>query len=206
VEWEASAQKLEVSFTAGAGYFTVESSSDLHSWTPLWTLYKEFGTTKLGELTAGEGRLFLRVVEPVGGGTIRLNNYDFDLQEGPPVTIHCQESGPNAGDGYVARLYGGQTAESLVPVGPPVGFEFEGYFGYYPGPVRTIPFISPGEVGYFQVRVWNKQNGATWEKAAPSEGLKGMSNIFTIRTGGVGDPPSLSAPLKGLESFDLCPE
>jgi hypothetical protein len=129
------------------------------------------------------------------------------------------------GTNYVAMLYGGPIADSLVPAvdlstfqtAAPVPFTYapDGQTGYflYEGPLPgdhyvAIPSIPPAGGGWLQVRAWDLRVAATYEEAeAMGVGGYGQSTVF-FGVGGTGPVPNPTPPslLFGMESFTLVPE
>lgn len=136
------------------------------------------------------------------GGTVFFANRNLGLELDAPV-FDVDGTTRLAGDGFVAQLYAGPTAESLGPVGPPSPFRAGEGAGYFYSDTRSIPTVAPGAVAAIQVRAWALSAGATYEAAAASSGPHGASPTITVTTGNVGSPPSLPANLIGLASFRL---
>ena len=113
------------------------------------------------------------------------------------------------GPAYVALLDAGPDTASMQPVGDPVPFRTGDGAGYFDlanapgGGVRVIPSVAPGTTAYLRVRVWETARGSSYEEALAAGGKTGVSTVFSLVTGGSGDPPSVPPPLRGLESFLL---
>jgi hypothetical protein len=113
-----------------------------------------------------------------------------------------------AGPEYMAQLFAGPSADSLAPVGAPATFLTGGGAGYFNGGVIAVPSVAPGEVGWFQVGVWQTLGGTipSYTAALAAGAYYGQSAVFATLTGGVGSPPSPPMALVGLQSFALIPE
>ncbi|MBM3883461.1 MAG: hypothetical protein FJ387_27775, partial [Verrucomicrobia bacterium] len=139
------------------------------------------------------------------GGQVNFNNRVLTAGIDAPVFT---EDGTTrlAGDQFLAQLYAGPTAQSLMPVGPAVIFRDgagAGYWSVSPWPVRNVPSVLPGGVAFFQVRVWETGYGITFEDAWAAGARAGMSEVISVMTGGAGEPPSFPADMVGLQSFTL---
>jgi hypothetical protein len=103
---------------------------------------------------------------------------------------------PLAGAGFMAELYGGADAASLLPVGSATPFLVSGFFN---GGATSVGTVQPGATGSFQVRAWDVSTGTGWDDAT----VRGESTVFQVATGGSGAPASPPAGLAGLTSFSL---
>jgi len=111
-----------------------------------------------------------------------------------------------AGSRYMAELLAGTSTGSMAPAGSPTPLLSGAGAGFFNGGVVSIPNVALGSIGFFQVRYWDTTVGATYS-AAQAAGLGyGLSNLFSVPTGGVGTPPSSPTSLAGLQSFFLIPE
>jgi hypothetical protein len=122
---------------------------------------------------------------------------------------------PLAGSNYLAELWGGITADSLMPAILFVGsfdrrlmvpFATGGYF-FSSSSFLSVTSVPPRGSAWLQVRAWDSRLGATYEDAvAAGLGGYGESPLFYAQ-GGDPIPPSgtLAAPLIGLQSFSLRP-
>ena len=132
-------------------------------------------------------------------GTVDLSNYEpyGGIFGGTDVNapFFDDRGVPLAGASYVAQLYAGNTAGSMVAVGLPTPFTTNGYF--YPEGVR-IPGNLPGTMIWVQVRAWVAACGSTYEQALAAGCWTGRSNELFLQTGGFGLPPSTPAELIGL--------
>lgn len=122
---------------------------------------------------------------------------------GGGVNAPVTQGGTGVGSDFMAQLYAGADAGSLAAVGSPAAFVGNGYFS---GGVVNVPGIAPGATGTFQVRAWNSAAGASYSAAAANpSGIVGESNVFTVQTGGAGQPPGPPASLTGLQGFEVVP-
>lgn len=100
-----------------------------------------------------------------------------------------------SGSAYVAQLYAGPTATSLLPLGVPAPFLSGANAGYFSGGIRTVDFVPPGQFVFVEVRAWWTEQAPTYEVA----GVRGASPGMLIPTGGLnGSPP---ADMIGLQPF-----
>jgi hypothetical protein len=101
---------------------------------------------------------------------------------------------PLLGPDYVAQMYAGQSANSLTPVGAPVGFGLPDgrKAGYVFGDIVEIPFIHGFDPVWVQVRAWAVAGGATYEQAVAAGAYTGLSNVLFLPT--TGDPSSVTQP------------
>ena len=109
---------------------------------------------------------------------------------------------------YMAQLYAGPSAGALAPIGAAVPFRSgtgAGYWNPAPDATRIIPTVAPGADAFIKVVAWDTTGGFTTYEAFLAAGGKGESSVFSVKTGGVGAPPSLPAALVGLTSFAVTP-
>jgi hypothetical protein len=139
-----------------------------------------------------------------GGGTVIFSNRILPEIDAP---IFAEDGTTRlAGERYWAQLYGGASADALLPVGPAVPFRTAAAAGYWSAlqpATRTIPTVAPGEVAVLQVRAWETGLGASFEQTVARGGATGMSATFSVITGGGGTPPTIPSNLNGLHSFRL---
>lgn len=128
------------------------------------------------------------------------------------VPVFAQDTTTRLGDaGYVAQLYFSATETgSYAPVSAaPAVFRTgtgAGYWNAGADSTRTLTGITAGGTAWLQVRVWELALGSTYEAAVAAGSLNGMSDPFSIVTGGGGTPPASPAFMLGLTSFALVPE
>jgi Immunoglobulin domain len=146
------------------------------------------------------------------GGTIR-----FSTIGGGANAVIGSYFGGLVGDQWIAQLYAGPgpnaPVESLVPVWLPAPFRKGLFRGYVTGGTRFIPFVPPGSTGTFQVRVWNVNDGYTYEEArarwlsgtnAGAVGTTGPINIITgIDADSAGTLAGLGVSQLGYPEFRL---
>lgn len=137
-----------------------------------------------------------------GQGTVNFSNRV--LSDGVDAPVFAVDGVTRLdGDGFVAQLYAGPSADTLSPIGGAVAFSSGARAGYFFGGTRVIATVPPGGVAFVQVRVWAGAFGSTFEAAWAAGGDTGQSELFQVVTGGNGAPPSIPANLVGLESFKL---
>ncbi len=148
----------------------------------------------------------LEVVADGQGGTILFAN---NLPEQGIVAPIFGQDGvtPLEGTNYLAQLMVGLTQGSMVPVGQPVSFGVGTNAGFLDwqgvSPTVTLSNIAPDIMVYVAMVAWHRAYGETPSEAAMVGGMVGNSSTLTLRTGGLGSPPSEPTPLKGLQSFRL---
>jgi formylglycine-generating enzyme required for sulfatase activity len=158
--------------------------------------------------TASTGGAVLDVYSGETGGTIYFNNYCLACGIDAPV-FDTDGTTKLQGPAYLAQLYAGPSAESLLPVGPAVPFRTGTFAGYVSGgadPSRIVPSVPAGEVACVEVRAWDCAKGTSYEQALAAGGKVGRSQTLALKTGGRGAPPELPADLTGLQSFSIAPE
>jgi hypothetical protein len=120
---------------------------------------------------------------------------------------------PVDGADFVAQLYfsategGTMTAVSAAPAAFRTGAG-AGYWNAGASAGRTLDGIAAGDTAFLQVRVWNAAQFANFDAAVSAGTVDswGWSDVFSVTTGGAGDPPSLPATMLDLNSFELVPE
>ena len=102
--------------------------------------------------------------------------------------------GPN----YLAQLYFWKTGDGFQAAGSPVPFATNGYFY---GRTVILPFVEECSPAWVQVRAWQADAGATFEKAALGGAWTGVSGaLFLPQTGSPTRPEACSsATLFGLQ-------
>jgi hypothetical protein len=102
-------------------------------------------------------------------GTVNFNNLIlFDLGCGD-VVIRGPDGWPLEGTNYVAQLYYGPSASSLVAhTSSPAPFRPAGVNprGTWLGGNRILTGLTPGQLAVLSVRAWDIRSGATYEQAA----------------------------------------
>lgn len=126
-------------------------------------------------------------------------NFANRITTTPTVTAPIlTPDGANASgaDGYMAQLYIGLDAGSLVAVGSPVALRSDGGIGYIVASAITTAFAGGTVV---QAQVWAWAGGASYEAATVAIG---KSNIIPVTVGDPnGSPPGVPANLVGLTSI-----
>jgi len=137
-----------------------------------------------------------------GQGSVFFANY-----VGGRVSARVDVMGsPSVDSRYVAQLFAAAPGSPLVPVGDPVPFH-DGppeALGYFPGVVRRIPGVAPGQPATIRFAAWHRGLGSTYDQAlqnAMGFGGTGESATLTVpRTGTDLEPPPV---LVGLQGFTL---
>ncbi|HVY72119.1 MAG TPA: hypothetical protein VHH73_19450, partial [Verrucomicrobiae bacterium] len=147
--------------------------------------------------------------EPVQQGTVTFLNYGSWGSKAP--VYDTDGTTLLSGTNYVAELYAGATADSLVPAGTPFPFRTGIGAGYFdPGidSTRFVP-VPAGDPAYCQFRVWDITFGMTYEEAVAAGSKHGQSNVALVqKTGGnvkINWPPDFPAYIVGWQSFALVP-
>jgi hypothetical protein len=136
--------------------------------------------------THAQGTVSFSNVAPPGQGV------NAPVYESDGVT-KC--SGPQ----FMAELLVGTTANSLSSLAT-TGFLTGNGAGYFNGGNLAVPGVFPGQVAWFEVRVWNTASGGSFSQAQAS-GLQNSwwrSSIFTEPLGGGLINPTPPTPLAGL--------
>jgi len=139
-------------------------------------------------------------------GTVNFNNSKAALG-GPGAPVTCAETGARLGSNYLAQLWAGPDANSLAPIGATLAFRDGVGAGFLnttgQDTVRVIPTVTPGGVATVQIWVWDGSKGATYLDSMHNGGATGKSHIFTVTTGGNGEPVALPANLIMLTPFSV---
>jgi hypothetical protein len=144
-------------------------------------------------------------VHPVApGGLVVFNNFVPLAGVDAPV-FDADGTTRLAGEAYLAQLYAGPTAETLVPAGGALPFQTgpaSGYVALTPsGNVVTLMAVPPGGVAFVQMRAWEAAGGSSFEQAMTAGAKTGVSGVIQVVTGGA--PPQFPADLAGLASFSI---
>ncbi len=144
-------------------------------------------------------------------GSVNFSNHD--LTDGINAPVFDVDGVTMLGSAFLAQLYWSATgaAGSYVAVtDAPVPFRDGAGVGYWnpignnppsPDASRTVG-VAAGQQVWLQVAAWNASAGTNYEQASRSfAGRVGLSAPIRVVTGGGGTPPSLPAPLSGLQSF-----
>jgi hypothetical protein len=129
-------------------------------------------------------------------GTVNFSNFAPPLVDAPVFNV---DGTTRMGPDWNAILYAGPRADSLAPIGPPVSFLAGEGAGYFFGGTRVIDSVPPGATAFIDVRYWWSGSGSSWETAL----CRGVSNTFSVVTGGAGEPPSLPSNLVGLQAVAI---
>lgn len=130
-------------------------------------------------------------------GTVNFANVGVGLNS--PVLM-SDGSTKVAATGFTAELLAGSSAASLASVAT-TGFLSAGYFNG--GPV-SIASVAPGSTAFLQVRIYSTASGSY--QSAFNAGVAntyGISSVFQVATGGVGQPATPPATLTTLPSITL---
>ena len=139
-------------------------------------------------------------------GTVVFNNRD--LANGIDARIFLP-GGTAAGSSIVVQLWGSAPGGSLAAIGAAVPLRDGAGAGYINSTgqdlTRAISGVAAGAAAQVQIRAWSIADGATYAAASLVNGaLIGSSAILNLSsTGGAGSPPSLPAPLIGLQGFTM---
>jgi hypothetical protein len=179
---------------ATSSHFSIPSANLAHAGSYSVLVSNHFGTA----LSIGAS---LTVQSGVGGGWVEWSNFNQLVNEGIYALVYGVDGvtlleGPD----FVAQPYVGATSNSLHAVGAPVSFMTGSEAGYYDGPPVSVPDVLSGQTGYVQVRVWNQNNGESFEEAAALGGEVGRSDVVALT---LGQPFAVPPPLRGLWSFSL---
>jgi len=155
--------------------------------------------------TAYSDTAALEVVIPTWGGRVRFTNWEPAVGLDAPV-YDLDGVTLLSATGYVVQLFAGPTSNALLAATPPIPFgtgPAPGYFSAGTNAAVTLSNVAPATTAYLQVKVWEWTAGQTFAAAVAAGGKFGTSPVFTVVTGGFGEPPSPPADLVGLESFRL---
>jgi hypothetical protein len=139
------------------------------------------------------------------GGTINFNNHVPASGIDAPV-FDTDGLTKLEGPAYLAQLYAGASADSLLAVGPAVPFKTGAFAGYVSSGAdarRIVATVPAGQAACVEMRAWESAKGTTYERALAAAGKIGHSEVLTITTGGAGQPPGFPADLVGLASFAI---
>lgn len=110
---------------------------------------------------------------------------------------------PLFGDGFLAQLYASAGGAPLHAVGQPQPF-LSGFQAGYISPVAImLPDIGSGVTVQAQMRVWDSQQGSSFEEVQAWGGRIGASSILIVTTAGVSNTSPAGGLLLGLQSFAL---
>lgn len=123
---------------------------------------------------------------------------------------------PLVGTQFVAELYAGASAGSLIPVTSSIS-RFRNSTTALPGrwsvvnvngqPNESVVIFSPpGTISFLQVRVWDYSVASSYEGAT---GIKSFSTVFTYQVPASNNPLPTDFYMEGFQGFALalsCPE
>ncbi len=156
--------------------------------------------------------LILSALTPtcIAQGTVNFrNSVQFQTVDpsGLGRKIYDWNTGPLGGTQFVAELYAGTDAGSLVPLTSSIS-RFRSTTSANKGwwSIQTInglandaivlPGWLPGQIGFLQVKAWDYSDSLTYEGANG----KGPSIVFTYRVPSPGDPP-FAFYMEGFQGF-----
>ncbi len=139
-------------------------------------------------------------------GTVNFNNSKSTVGgNGAKVTYYGSTLGVNSQ--FVAQLWAGPDASSLAPIGATLAFRDGAGVGFLnttgQDTERVIVSVPKGGMATIRIYVWEGAKGIQFQTAVSNGSMVGLSNIFTVKTGGDGDPATLPANLVGLQPFSL---
>jgi hypothetical protein len=143
-----------------------------------------------------------------------VSNSNRDTTRGVDAPVFQGDGVTGLDSGYVAQLYGGADAGSMVAIGSIVPFRDGTGAGYWNAPLaeRTegvaVAGVAAGGDATFQVFAWEAGFASLGEAQAAGITTWGQSEIFTAAVGSpalAGPPAVPAAPtaLVGLTSFSL---
>jgi hypothetical protein len=135
-----------------------------------------------------------------GQGTVLVQNLDSGLDS--PVFFWLDGATRLSGTNFLAQIFVGPAGGYLKAIGDAVPFAANGYFF---GGVISIPTLLPGETADAVVKVWRSVDGLTYEEAARSSALVGVSPKFSFVVGtGYSKPGYLNVPAFSFSGFQVC--
>ncbi len=164
--------------------------------------YEVVVTDENGETVLSEPAIV--IVVPPAGGSIDICNWNLGSERRAVPVVHPETGIPLEGRDWIAQPFAGSSAFDMVPVGPALPFYTDDLAGLYRKeltPTRIIPHIPAGQPATIQIRVWESSVAPDFEDALEQGSNFFASNIFEVRTGGAGSPPSFPATIDGLQEF-----
>ena len=159
----------------------------------------------LGGLAKLSDSVTLETKRLAKGGTVFFRNRMAAIGFAAPV-FDSDGVTPLSGTRFRAQLLAGKSEKTLIPVSGAVPFGIGQRAGFFDTDATStaieLPHIQPGAEAFFQVRVW-EMPGDTFSNAFAAGGRVGLSNVFKLKAGNDGAPPTLPAHLSGMESFSL---
>jgi hypothetical protein len=151
--------------------------------------------------------LMVGVSGALAQGVVNFNNNV--LAEPPDRTVYGVDGSALVGTNFVAQLYYGTDAGSLVAhTGAASRFRVTTTTqpGTWSGGNRTLTGGGVGTPILLQVRVWDSSAGSTFDQARAAGGTWGASEVFTYTQALSAPPASTDTQMLGLTSFTLVPE
>lgn len=138
-------------------------------------------------------------------GTINMNSYP-SITGARQNVLDADNVTPLAGAAFWVQMYAGPSASSLAPVGAAINFATGSAAGLFRTDVaRTVGTVTPGADAFVQIAAW--ETGFNTVDEAMNAGKKwGKSTVFTVKTGGDGNPPALPGNMTNFKGFALIPE
>ena len=155
-------------------------------------LYRVRVTNRFGAVMSPAFRVEVIVLQ--SGGLVRFSTYLPSAGIDAPVFLEDGVT-PLDGPDFKAQLYGGPSADALVPLAPVAAFTYGYVLGNNVARLETVP---PGGLAVLQLRAWEGRVIASYEEAVQTGGRAGVSELIEVVAGGWQLP---AAPLTGLESF-----
>jgi hypothetical protein len=103
---------------------------------------------------------------------------------------------PLDGGTWMAQLYAGATADSMVAVGDAVGFRTGAAAGYITSVARSVAGSDSGTSVFAAMAAWDGAGGMSYDDAL----VRGMSAPVQVT---LSAPPATPAPMAGLQSFSV---
>jgi len=121
-----------------------------------------------------------------------------------PVYVGAVGGTKAEGAAYLVQMYAGPSDAALAAIGTALPFRTGAAAGYWTATGLAIPSVAPGANAQVQIKAWAASAGASYEIASAANGPVGASAIFTVKTGGDGNPPSLPGTFPAtLQSFAI---
>ena len=139
---------------------------------------------------------------------VDFNNLRAFVTPGDRLIYDYPSGVPLVGTNYVAQLYYGTDAASLVPVTTaPARFRVPTTTapGTWSGGNRTLTGFTAGMTATLQVAVWDSNFGLTFDQARAAGAFWGLSQPFTYTIPSAGAPPA-AYYMENFRGFVLIPE
>jgi hypothetical protein len=141
-------------------------------------------------------------------GVVDFNNNRVFATTADRLIYDYPGGAPLVGTNYVAQLYYGTGASSLVPVtSAPARFRVPttAVPGTWSGGIRTLTGFTAGMTATLQVAVWDSNAGPTLEQARALGAFWGLSQTFTYTVPAPGSPPG-AYYIENFRAFMMIPE